>query len=459
MLRHVVVGVTASLVLLAGVRADEVTEWNTAYLNTIRATNEGPTMISRAGATLHTAIFDAVNSVTGTHAPYRSALATASTTSKQAAVAAAGHAVLSALYGSSNPALQAQYDTLYNNQINAIAPGASRSDGVILGRAVANNILTWRSTDGSSNNTPYVESNAPGQWRSNYPPGAGAVGANWYATTPWAMQSGSQFRPPLPPALTSQEYTDAYNEVRDFGSANSVVRTADQTQIAWFWGNDRGGTFKPPGHINLQAQVVANQQFAALTPDERLAQNARLFALVNLSLADGVLAAWDCKYNTPVDLWRPIAGIREGDTDGNPNTIADPMWEPLSHAGIGGPAYTPPFPAYISGHSTMAGASAEIFRQFFGTDNISYTLGTDDQDAVGVTRSFTSFSQAETENALSRIYLGVHWRFDCTEGVITGRSVGNYVFANLLRPIPTPGSAIVMFIGAGIAGARARRRS
>lgn len=439
--------------------SDEVIAWNQLLRESTRAQVSdaaGPGPTARGGALLHAAIFDAVNAISGQYMSAAVNVSADAWTDKRAAVAAAGYHTLSSLYGS-NPVLQAQFETLYNNQIAAIAPGAARDAGIALGHNVANLVVASRAGDGHDDNTPYIETPGAGHWRSNYAPQTPGWGPNWGNVTPWVMASGDQFRPSPPPALTSQEYTDAWNEVYQKGAAVGSTRTADETEIAWFWGNDRDGSYKPPGHLNALTEVLANQQFAGLSADDRLMESARLFALVNVGMYDAAVAAWDSKYNTPLDFWRPIAGIHEGDTDGNPDTFADTNWEPLSHAGIGGGAFTPPFPAYVSGHATFGAVVSSILEQFFGTDNITFTLGTDDGDAVGVERTFHSLSDAAWENAISRIFLGVHWRFDATAGNELGYDIGEYLFANFMQVIPAPGG-VATFASVGLLLASRRRR-
>jgi hypothetical protein len=209
----------------------------------------------------------------------------------------------------------------------------------------------------------------------------------------YTVPSGSAFRAPPPPALNSPDYTAAFNEVKTIGDINSTTRTADQSQIAQFW-YGQTGTYTATGYWNQIAQEVAVQQ------GNSLVQNARLFALLNLTEADAAIAVWDTKYT--YNFWRPITAIRNADTDGNPDTIADPNWTPF--------LVTPNHPSYCSGHSGVSSGAATVLAAFFGTDNISFSLSSD--SLPGVTRSYTSFSQAAQEASDSRVYAGIHWRFD-----------------------------------------------
>jgi RTX calcium-binding nonapeptide repeat (4 copies)/PAP2 superfamily len=243
--------------------------------------------------------------------------------------------------------------------------------------------------------------------------------------TPFAMTSKDQFRPVDQPALDSAAYTDAFNEVKELGSATSATRTADQTAMARFWANG-AGTATPPGHLNLMAQIVAEEQ------DNTLEENARLFAALNIAMADAAISCFDAKYVT--NFWRPVTGIREAAGDENPETTADAAWTPL--------LTTPNFPAYTSGHSTFSGAAAVVLTDFFGTDNVSFTLPS--QNLALPARTFTSFSQAAEESADSRLFGGIHWSFDNDVGLTAGAELGQYVVANFLREVEqAPAAGVV----------------
>jgi hypothetical protein len=258
------------------------------------------------------------------------------------------------------------------------------------------------------------------------------------------MTGGSQFRHTVgPPALTSAQYATDLNEVKSLGAANSSTRTADQTNIARFWA-DGANTSTPAGHWNRIAQTVGTAE------GNTVSENARMFALLNLAEADAAIVSWDNKYQT--NFWRPVTAIRQADLDGNAATDPDPNWTPL--------IATPPFPTYTSGHSTFSAAAAEILSLFYGNDNISFT--TSAEGAAGIAdRSFTSFSQAALEAANSRIYGGIHYRFDSEHGLENGEALGQFVFANELQPVPEPSSWLLLTTGAlaSMAWVGARRRS
>jgi hypothetical protein len=244
------------------------------------------------------------------------------------------------------------------------------------------------------------------------------------------MTSAPRFLPPAPPALTSAAYTAAYNQVKSLGELNSAARTAEQTEIGYFWAYDRRETGTPLVLYNQATAVLAQQQHNTTL------ENARLFALVNLAMGDAGINCWHCKYK--YDLWRPVTGIQEGATDGNPDTAGDTSWQPLgAPGGAGGVDFTPPFPAYTSGHATFGAATFRVLERFYGKNNIQFTMGSD--ELPGVTRTFDSFSQASDENAISRIYLGIHWLFDAEQGIAAGKKVADWVYGHALAPKP-PGS-------------------
>jgi hypothetical protein len=429
-LRTTVAGGAVLISTAAGV-ADVVTDWNTMYIEAIRQTGGPPCPISRAGAIIHAAMYDAINSIDQTHEPYFMLETVPATTSAEAAIAVAAHDTLSALY----PDLLASFDALLDTHLDAIPDGPDKDAGVTLGGTCAATFLALRESDGSDNDDPYVFGKGPGYWIQTPPDFSPPASPNWPGVTPFTMTSADQFRPlglgpggytNMTDLLLSPEYAAAYNDAKSLGALDSKTRTAEQTLIARFWANDRNGTYKPPGHLNYITQVVSAQE------GNTLFENARLFALVNLALGDAGIVAWDTKYSYDIDLWRPITGIRQGNTDGNPATIVDTRWTPLSHdPAING--FTPPFPAWVSGHATFGAAHAAVMRSFYGTDAIAFTIGSD--DTPGEFRTFDTFTDAALENGRSRVYLGVHWQLDADGGYDAGTRLGTYVVENFLRPI------------------------
>ena len=255
----------------------------------------------------------------------------------------------------------------------------------------------------------------PGAWEPTPPAFAPYLLAQWGFVAPFVMESSAALRPNGPPPLDGAQWAAEYNEVKALGAAAGSTRTADQSQIARFWA-DGAGTETPPGHWNHIAQDVAAQQ------RNTLEQNARMFALLNLALADAAICAWDAKY--AFNFWRPVTAIRFGDTDGNDATAADPAWSSF--------ITTPPFPDYTSGHSTFSGAAARVLARFYGRDDIAFVTGSD--ALPGVTRSFAGFAAAAAEAGVSRIYGGIHYRSANQDGLAAGEAIGDLTFANFLQP-------------------------
>jgi len=439
--------------------SDSVTQWNDAYLDAIRASRgDSPAGISRRGAMISGAIYDTINAFEQTRQGYAFTDPAPASANRQAAIAAAGYRVMIDAYGH-QPGTVAAAQALYQSQLAAIADGPAKDAGIAFGQTVGNVYVSRRAADVPllADNS-YTPGGQPGDWRPSPPNNGGPVGVHDGDMAPWTLTSNSQFRPVGPPALTSAEYTAAYNDVRSLGSATSATRTVDQTNIAYFWANDRDGTSKPLGHLNAIARTVAEQQFTAqgLTGNARESAMARLLAITNIAMADAGIAAWDCKYNTPGDLWRPSDGINLGDTDGNADTIGDASWVPLSGVVTEGLAgYVPGFPAYISGHATFGAVQAAVMRNFFGTDNITFTIDSEDPLYHAGSRTYTSFTDIAQENGRSRVYLGVHWNFDSTEGYTCGTGVGNWAYDRLFQ-VPTPGAFALLAMGGLVVGRRRR---
>lgn len=413
--------------------SDVILEWNSVLLDAVSGDATPPPRASRAMAMMHVAQFEAVNSVSRQYRAYNSYIDCPDTVSKEAAAAQAAHDVMVALY----PSRAAQFDARLASHLASIGDGAAKTNGIALGQISAIRTLTSRAGDHAGEVVVDNGSNDIGRWRPTPPGNATGLLPNWPSVTPWTMTSGSQFRPGPPPAINSAAYTTAYNEVKSLGRSNSVTRTAEQTNIAKVWAAG-GGTVTPPGMWNQIAQQVS--QARGLSIDE----NARLFAMLGAGVADAAIVSWDAKYE--YDLWRPITGIQLGDLDGNPDTVGDADWTPL--------LITPPFPAYTSGHSTFSAVSASILAQFFGTDSVHFSI-TGQGVGAGISREFNSFWAAAEEAGMSRIYGGIHWQFDNTAGLTSGRELGGYIAANFFN-VPAPG--VTAMLGIGLVVAARRRR-
>jgi hypothetical protein len=419
----------------------------------------GPVRTARAFAIVHIAISDAVNAIHRRYTTYTNLSQVPASTSLDAAIAQAAHDTLIALYRSQKP----KFDQLLANDLALIPNGNDKDRGIALGKDAAAKILALRANDGSQHPEPcvvlpcptggvlYVTSNEPGRWRQD-PISLSplALGALWRVVAPFVLTSATQFRTPPPPLLTSSAYTAAFNEVKRLGGDGVVTpteRTADQTIAGIYWGYDgTPGLGTPPRLYNQIAVHIASQRGTDVI------DLARLLALLNVGMADSGLSAWESKYQ--FDFWRPVTGIREADPgtgptgrgDGNPATIGDPNFTPLGApaSNMSGPNFTPPFPAYPSGHATLGATLFRTLRLFYGTDAIAFSFVSDEFNGVTrdnqgnirprVQRNFSSLSQAEEENGQSRIYLGIHWAFDKTQGIIQGRRVADFVFANAFTP-------------------------
>ena len=402
----------------------------------------GPNRTARAFAIVQIAVFDAYNAIVGGYESYadldliledadresdRGRESDRRRASVDAAIAQAAGDTLKALY----PSQAADIAAVQETDLDSIPDGRAKDAGIRIGRRAAEVILAIRSNDGSQHQEPnyhvdYFPPSGPGKWTPD--PGSGntlALGAHWASMVqPFVIRSADQFRAAPPPALESDAYAQAVDEVRRLGGANSQERTEDQTITGIFWGYDGTPFLGTPPRLYNQIVVHIAEQMGT-----RGIELARLLALVNVAMADAGLACWDTKYHEV--FWRPVTAI--------PNFV--PLGAPASNTN--GKNFTPPFPAYTSGHATFGGALFQTLRRFYRTDRIAFSFISDEfngvtRDNLGrvrplVLRHFQSLSEAEEENGQSRIYLGIHWSFDKTEGIKQGRQVANHVFNNSFR--------------------------
>ena len=390
-----------------------VVQWNKTLLEIVRTPKAQPATIhpTRSFAIMHAAIYDVVNAIDGTHKPYLVRLEEVSRyASKDAAADAAAHAVLVSLY----PKFQAALDAQLQQLLAAIPEGSDKAEGIRIGQTVADRILTLRSNDGSTDTpAPFVFGSAPGDFQStppNFPPQPQFT--NWSHVTPFALERANQFRPGPPPGLTSDTYSDVFAEVQSLGIAGGTTATPDQALTGRFWN----------GAIQNYWNEIA--QTATLSHSLTTAQSARLFALLNLTFADSVIAFYDAKYT--YNFWRPVTAIREAATDGNPATLPNPNWLPE----VGN---TTPDPSYPGAHAVISEAGAFVLISFFRRDHFDFKVTS--EVLPGVDRSFPSFSAAAEEAILSRIFAGVHFRSDLTSGRRLGREVADFVVDNLLTSV------------------------
>lgn len=410
--------------------ANTVYYWNDLLLELYRAQGGGPTTLSRAGAIMHAAVFDTINSAwwskrNATGTGYRNYLTLWLVDASVDDDLAAGLTARDLLLD-----LFPAHSALINSSFTARhGTGTPQPEARRLADLVVNGYRQNRANDGSAANPTYTPDGVPGAWRPTGTPLCTPVSPGWGNVRPFALTSGSQFRRPLPGGFTSYAallasplYASNLAEVRSLGRADSTTRTAEQTTIAHFWANDLDTTYKPPGQLLDHTESIVRNR---ITDPVRV---SRVFALVSLALADAAIAAWDQKYLTAIDLWRPETAIQQDPT--NP----DPSWRPLSPT-RDGVRFSPCFPAWVSGHAAFAGAWNAVLKREVG-DAVSFTVGTQDPHLPeGTLRSYTSLNQAALENARSRIYLGVHYQFDADDGLASGNSVGTFVHTNKLTTL------------------------
>ena len=429
------------------IRPEMVLTWNKAAIDVVNQTVQAipnppipPFIESRYYAMVNIAMHDALNSIVPKYKRYALMNTRDKDADPNAAVAQAAYEVIVASFDHLNPpafvtpqSVKDYIASLLQQSLSGVQDGVSKTKGIALGHSAAQAILTKRSNDGIANAMfPVSEGTQPGQYRFtfpfngppfNTPPFSGLYDSpGWGNVTPFGMTSGAQFRPGPPDAVTSAAYTADFNEVKSLGRYNSSTRTADQTEIAKFWAES-----SPQGWNRIATNIIAKKNMDAW-------QVARLLALLQMSEADAYIGSTESKYF--YFFWRPVSAIHLADTDGNPNTTADPDWEVVGWNPAGAPDLrywpTPPVPDYASAHPAAGGAGAELMKSFFGTDNISFSSAS---TSFPSTRNFTTLSQAATENTLSRIYIGYHFRKSCTEGEKQGRSVGKWIFDHYLNEL------------------------
>lgn len=401
----------AGLAASPAVRADEVTDWNDNLINAILTARVGAAPATRVTAMVQSAVFDAVNGVKKRYAPVRVPAEAPPGASARAAVIQAAYGVLIKQF----PTQQATLDAQRAASLAALDDdgdgvlGQSVERGLAWGQHVADEIWTWRSTDGfSPAPPPFRGSMETGVWRPTpaaFQPGATPQLAY---TAPWVIDAAANFLPPGPPALGSDKYAADYLEVQIMGHKNSALRTADETFVCTFW------TANTPLFWNRAAVQVAQRN------DLSLLEKARVLATLNVALADAVISCWNAKYTFL--FWRPVTAIPLGDEDGNDATTADASWAPL--------ITTPNHPEYPSGHSSQSGAAAAVLGAFFGDET---EFSATSEVTPGVTRYYGSFTQAAEEAGDARVFGGIHFRTACVDAKAMGEQVANYVLQNAFQ--------------------------
>src|SRR5436190_11303063 len=405
-------------------RADAVTDWNAIASNSIVVTAaQSPWVSVLHFAILQCALYDAVNAIDRGHRPYLVHPPSNPTDSKEAATAAAAFRVLVGLFPDQLGTLQPQYDA-YIAALPDNPPG-SKAAGIAIGEATATAMLIARMNDGrfGPTPTPYPSPAPPGIWRPT-PPNFLNDPAAWVGNVlPFLVPSAEMLRTDGPNTLTRAAYTQDFNEVKELGSLTSTTRTPDQTDAAIFWQD--------------HAHALWNGIFRTLAANQNLniVDSARLFAMENLAAADAQIGCWNDKYY--YWFWRPITAIREADTDGNPDTQADPTWLPLFDPATPVcnplfPLFTPPFPDHPSGHACASSAFVHTLQNFFGTDRIGFSAFS---NKSCTTRSFERFSCALKEVIDARVWAGIHFRTADTQGAVLGKRVAHYLKKHYFRPV------------------------
>jgi len=404
-MRHLVSALTLSLLVLGlavPVVADVITDWNEKAQPIVAAYSLAAPAY-RDMAMMHVAMFQCVNAIEPLYQPYKTTPQAPPTTSKEAAASVAAATVLSRLH----PSDAAKLDAMLQEYLAQIPDGQGKSDGVALGRRVADGVLTLRAGDGADAPDAYRPRTTPGRYVATAP----VVGPMWPKVTPFVLNDMAQFRPGPPVALKSQAWADAYNEIKQFGK-NSTTRTALQTETGRLWFYTGPSTFMP-----IAIQLSRARQLS-------VAENARLFALLSMATHDAIGAVLEAKYH--YEFWRPVTAIRNGDIDGNPKTERDATWEPL------GP--TPMHPEYPCAHCIVAHAAGTVMQAFFGTGPLpEFTLTT--PTAPGVTHRWTRLEDFMEEPSNARVWSGIHYRFSTTVGADMGRKIGAHALDTALKPL------------------------
>jgi hypothetical protein len=387
-------------------RADVVTDWNEIMETTIATTD--PYLRLRTAAIAQLAVFEAVNSILGEYEPYLGSIAAPPGASPEAAAISAAHRALRAL----QPERAAQLDASRAASLAAILDGRAKDDGIAVGEAAADAMIALRARDGSSADVPYEPGSDPGDWRPTPPAFIPAFRPGLGRIAPFGIENGAQFRLEPPPGLRSARYARDYNEVKRVGEVNSSSRPQDRTDVALFY-----GITEPVPIYNPAARQVS------LAQGKTLAENARIFALLGMAIADAAVAVFDTKYH--YNFWRPVTAIPAGGDDGNKRTVADADWLPLIE--------TPPFPSYPSGHAGFGGAARRVLEKIFGPDGHSITLT--NAELPDIVLHYTSFKQITDDIDDARVFGGVHYRFDQEAGARQGKRLGNYILRHQLRPL------------------------
>lgn len=419
--------------------SDVVLDWNNLFNELLVAdeVTQNPGYASRSMAMLNLAIYDSVAIASGqsnnTFYDYSLDVGRSANLNAEVVATQAAYTVLSGLY----PNQQTMIDSYYESVIAGHRRNMANSVSLAVGAEIGSEVLAARANDGSDAVVEYSFTDEIGYFQADpLNPNVAVWGPGWGEVDPFVVSSAESFAPETTPALTSEVYAASYNEVLELGAVDSTARTADQTEAGIFWAYDREGLGTPMSLFGDVLEAIATEQ------GNTLEENAALFAQASVAMADAGIVAWHTKFDE--EFWRPVTAIQAGDSDGNPLTVGDTAWTALG-APDGGDdivGFTPQFPTYISGHATFGGALFGAIQEFYGTDDISFTVASQEleillenselQTAYGLdlddaTRTFVSLSEAMAENGRSRVYLGIHFDFDDLVGQEVGQAVASAV--------------------------------
>jgi hypothetical protein len=404
-----IIAVAALPLLPAAAQADVVLDWNGIMLTHVVTQNGA--LQARTAAIMQLAVFDAVNAITGGYEPYLGTLSAPPGASPEAAAVTAAHGVLLAYI----PQAAERLNAARAASLAAIPDGQAKDDGIAVGEAAAAAMVARRQDDGSDVTQFYdPKSPEPGEWQltPSCPP-EGGLSLALRDVAPFGIESGDQFRSDPPPALASNDYAKAYNEVKAVGGRDSSQRPPDRADVARFY-----SVVLSLGAWNAAASQVAAAQHPPLV------ENARAFALLNMALQDALVSVFDTKYH--YTFWRPETAIRAGDTDGNPDTEPDPGFKPF--------IVTPCHPSFASAHGSSGYAARRVLEHVFGLGPHSITLTT--PQFPGIILEYTRFEEITSDVDDARVYGGIHFRFDQKAAARQGRGIGGYVYENNLQPLP-----------------------
>jgi hypothetical protein len=398
----------------APARADTVTQWNALAAGALAGDGQGSSAVVHL-AIVHAAMYDAVSAIDRRYEPYLVRPPARRWYSQDAAAATAAYRVITRIYKplvteAHQADLVAAATSLYETSLAAIPPGRAKDGGIATGNAAADAMIAARRDDGRFGSFHFTVGTLPGEWRPVLPMFVNDPFAWVKDVKPFLIPNSSRFGGPPPYPLTSRRYAREFEEVKSLGAVDSTTRTQDQTDAARWWGTTNAVATWSALYRDIASRYVTS-----------LADDARMFAMVYLAAADTAITVWTDK--AKYSFWRPITAIPEADSDGNPRTLADPGWLPLIN--------TPPYPDMPSGLSGLSGASAVSLQHFFGTDDLAFGFT---NPTTGMSRDYTSFSQAEHEVVDARVWSGIHFRHADEVGALIGKRVARWQEFRFPRP-------------------------